>query len=172
MRFEPTIQARLKAMEIKYFFHDPDGDPDRFGDGMYYRVPGRDGWNGPWIDAAECRAMYREDLEFFFSSLARRMGIYEVAPRPGKRRYLLRYSGMLDPHAFDVWFFLWNLGDREMVAVVDAATVPDAIVLLKTCVMVWGDVASEEVAGNIDDICSRLHLLHPLAEAEDTETAD
>jgi hypothetical protein len=35
-------------VEYQYFGEDPDGDEDRAGDGLYFRIPGEDGWSGPW----------------------------------------------------------------------------------------------------------------------------
>ena len=99
------------------------------------------------------------------------MDIYEVPALPGRRRYLMRFSGMLDPTAFDVWFLLWNRGRGEMVALIDAPTAPEALVRLKKCALVQGEAACEETSESIDDICRRLDLPHPLASVEDQEMA-
>jgi hypothetical protein len=131
-------------MTIQYFLHDPDGDPDRFGDGMYYSIPGEPGWNGLWMDRQECRQVYREELEVSFASLGRRMGIYGLPPAPDKRRFLMRFGGRLDPTAFDVWYMLWDTGNGRMTAVVNAPTLEESVVLLKRCAFVTGEPAVEE----------------------------
>lgn len=168
MRFKTTIRAKLAAMEIKYFLDDPDDDPDRFGDGYYFRIPGEEGWNGPWSGPEQCRQIYREDLEFFFNSLERRLAIYGAGPANGKKRFLLRFKGTLSPLAFDVLFMLWQLGPGRpspMIAVVDGKTFEDVQMLLEGTVDVYGDILSEEISESIDSICERLELLHPLSAA-------
>jgi hypothetical protein len=35
-------------VEYQFFDRDPDGDEDRAGDGVYFRIPGDEGWSGPW----------------------------------------------------------------------------------------------------------------------------
>lgn len=164
MHFENLIAAKIEALEIQYFLDDPDDDPYRFGDGHYYRPPGEATWSGPWAGAGECRVMYREQLEFYYRSLERKLVTYDKEPRPGTSRYLLEFDGILDPLADDVHFFLWIVGPGRpspMNAVIDAAAPADIAAVLNGTVLVYGDVRTTEISGSIDDICRKRGLPHP-----------
>ena len=164
MRYESTITTKIEALEIQYFLDDPDDDPSRFGDGYYFRSPGDASWNGPWIDADECRDRHREQLEFYYASLERKMAVYEATPLPGTTRYLLEFSGILDPTAFDVHFFLWIVGPGRpspMNAIIDASCPNDIPALLDGTVLVYGAFAISEISGTIDEFCQQRGLTHP-----------
>lgn len=46
---ENTIQLiDAKQVVYEHFDTDPDGDPDRAGDGIYFQLPGESSWSGPW----------------------------------------------------------------------------------------------------------------------------
>lgn len=47
---------------ITYFDEDPDGEPDRAGDGYYYQLPGEEGWSGPWHSEDEAEDELRDDV--------------------------------------------------------------------------------------------------------------
>lgn len=50
--------------EISYFDEDPDEEENRAGDGYYYRLPGEDGWSGPWHSEEEAEEELRVDVAY------------------------------------------------------------------------------------------------------------
>lgn len=62
MEREPIEITKLDDIEIEHFQEDPDGDPGRAGDGLYYRLPGEDSWSGAWHSEHECYEMAEQDL--------------------------------------------------------------------------------------------------------------
>lgn len=60
---EPIKIIHLDDVEISFCTEDPDGDPDRAGDGWYFQMPGSDSWSGAWHSEDECREMAESDLK-------------------------------------------------------------------------------------------------------------
>lgn len=50
-------------VEYQYFDEDPDNDPDRAGDGIYFRLPGEQDWSGPWHSESEAEGEAYQALE-------------------------------------------------------------------------------------------------------------
>ena len=48
-----AFDGRSLSVEIQHFLHDPDGDPDRAGDGYYFKIVGQASWSGPWATETE-----------------------------------------------------------------------------------------------------------------------
>lgn len=165
MSFEAVISEKIAALEIRYFLNDPDDDPDRFGDGIYYRPPGHESWNGPWIDAGECREMYRRQLESYYSSLERKLTTYGVPPKPGAKRFLVKFDGILHPLADDVGFFLWAMGPGRpapMTALIDAVSADDLTAALSGTVLTYGALDITEISGTMEDVRRQLDLPDPV----------
>lgn len=61
---QDTIQL-IDAAQVVYehFDLDPDGDPDRAGDGIYFQLPGESSWNGPWHSEDEAEGEAYQALE-------------------------------------------------------------------------------------------------------------
>lgn len=54
---------RIDQCDIQYFDEDPDGDPDRAGDGYYFQLPGEEDWSGPWHSEEEAEQELKDQLE-------------------------------------------------------------------------------------------------------------
>jgi hypothetical protein len=163
--FERHINAQIRKMTIRYFADDPDGDPDRFGDGYYYRVRGVDGWSGPWRDKEECISVHREILEDTFDHLLRMVELYEDSPVPGKQRYLLRFEGVR-VNGCEPRFLMWpTKAPQQSVALVDVdiGNRPDFERLLAPYVQLNGPLFTAEVVGTLDALCRSEALDHPLS---------
>lgn len=63
MENENENLVNVSDCEIEFFDDDPDGEPDRAGDGYYFRVPGDDSWSGPWHSEEEAEQELHEQLE-------------------------------------------------------------------------------------------------------------
>jgi len=63
MENENEHLVHVSDCEIEFFDEDPDGEPDRAGDGYYFRVPGDDSWSGPWHSEEEAEEELKEQLE-------------------------------------------------------------------------------------------------------------
>lgn len=50
-------------VEYRYFDEDPDGDPGRAGDGIYFQLPGESDWSGPWHSESEAEGEAHQALE-------------------------------------------------------------------------------------------------------------
>jgi hypothetical protein len=61
---QDTIQL-IDAVQVVYehFDTDPDGDPDRAGDGIYFQLPTESSWNGPWHSQDEAEEEAYKALE-------------------------------------------------------------------------------------------------------------
>jgi hypothetical protein len=63
MEREPIEIRKLDDIEIQHFDEDPDGDPDRAGDGLYFQLPGEDSWSGVWHSEDDCYEAAEGDLK-------------------------------------------------------------------------------------------------------------
>lgn len=52
-----------EQVEYQYFEHDPDDETDRAGDGIYFQLPGEEGWNGPWHSQEQAEGEAYQALE-------------------------------------------------------------------------------------------------------------
>lgn len=55
---KPEIEYRNGSNHVScvYFDEDPDGDPDRAGDGWYFRIYDEDDWSGAWQSQTEAES--------------------------------------------------------------------------------------------------------------------
>jgi hypothetical protein len=150
MRLEQAIERSVAGLEIKYLLRDPDDDPDRAGDGYYYRELHESGWSGAWLDRAECRAEHRrwleEELWMFFNWL---LPVYAKPLLDDHRRFVLEFDG--DVHR-EFRSLAWSLGDGRVCVLEDAR---DPETARRICSMTLaGIVTVEEFHGNLTDSAS------------------
>ena len=63
MSQDTTNLIDADEVDYEYFDDDPDGEPDRAGDGIYFQLPGEEGWSGPWHSQEEAEGEAHQALE-------------------------------------------------------------------------------------------------------------
>lgn len=62
MQRDPIEIVKFDDIEIQFFDEDPDGAPDRAGDGWYFRLPGDESWSGAWHSEEEAEEEARDEV--------------------------------------------------------------------------------------------------------------
>jgi hypothetical protein len=63
MRQDTIELIEVDQVEYQYFDSDPEGEPDRAGDGIYFQLPGEVSWSGPWHSQDQAEGEAHQALE-------------------------------------------------------------------------------------------------------------
>lgn len=61
---EINLVHYVNDVEYSHFDTDPDGDPTRAGDGIYFKLPGEDSWHGPEEYESDAEEEARRSLHY------------------------------------------------------------------------------------------------------------
>lgn len=110
MENENENLVNVSDCEIEFFDDDPDGEPDRAGDGYYFRVPGDDSWSGPWHSEEEAERELKEQLELNEDRAIERLFADEGWLAVIGQKDTVSYLNKIE----DRWFSI-SIGDKNVV---------------------------------------------------------
>lgn len=170
MWFERLIEKRLEKLEIQYFLHDPEGDPDRAGDGYYYREPGDKGWSGSWYDEDECLEVARESFEEEYEEIEAKRVVFDNDTYEGFFRYLAQGKSRIEKLSYDPFAIYWSKrvkGGKYAFSLMIIAKGDESA--KESVVGRLGATTTfkvERLDGSLAQVCSERGLIHPVAAAE------
>jgi hypothetical protein len=165
MDIEKVIDRRVAAAQIEYFLEDPEDDPDRAGDGIYFRHAGKLDWSGAWQSETEAEEILREELEDDFVPFGEYM--QAMQRRSEKRRFIVsvrsRKSLRVRDNPWGLWRVYHNDGRpyrHELLMVLDCASKAAARRAMKDiCGIKHGAVVEEN--STLSTICRSRGLVDP-----------
>lgn len=121
MARKPVEIISLDDIEIEQFDHDPDGDPDRAGDGLYFKLPGEETWSGVWHSEEQCLEEAEEELK------AREMLAWQVELEADGYSRLVGTSWPINPDDGEASYFRYARKDEDAYRLICVAERPSLV---------------------------------------------
>lgn len=124
------IEAKMETLEVTLWDEDPDGDPDREGEGWYYRFGDADSWNGAYETEGLATETAEEEVVDFFEVLDRKLDQFSALPQDGLVRFLVEFGP--SEAVGGRRLFAWPKSDGKVLTLVDAKDADTAVRIVET----------------------------------------
>lgn len=126
------IENHLDNVEIQFFDEDPEDDPDRAGDGWYFKLPDEDGWSGAWQSESEAMDEARDTIIERYQAYETSVNAYSAKGSEGNTRFFITLSCQAAAYPYNR-IPSWKQPDGTRIALVDAKNEHKAKNILTQC---------------------------------------
>lgn len=124
------IEAKMETHQGHTQRRRSGRDPDREGEGWYYRFGDADSWNGAYETEGLATETAEEEVVDFFEVLDRKLDQFSALPQDGLVRFLVEFGP--SEAVGGRRLFAWPKSDGKVLSLVDAKDADTAVRIVET----------------------------------------